>query len=130
MLVDFSREEIKWIRAITNPRVAVDPTGQYGCPSHGIDFKLRSALEQQAPAHLVELTFDADSPRVRLLHGDGECAEGVSHEGECVLADWVENCEYELLHGSLVAPVEVEWLNDDSPKLTISGPAAFREPTQ
>jgi hypothetical protein len=50
VLVDLKREEIEWIRAITKPRVEADPTGQYGCPSHGIDSKLRSALEGELTA--------------------------------------------------------------------------------
>lgn len=43
--VQLTRKEKEWILAITGPRVAADPTGQYGDPGNGIDSKLRASLE-------------------------------------------------------------------------------------
>ena len=43
--VQLEQGEVKWILALTAPRVAVDPLGKYGDPANGIDAKLRTALD-------------------------------------------------------------------------------------
>lgn len=44
ILVGLNEAEIKWILAITEPRVAADPQNVFHDPSQGIDQKLREAL--------------------------------------------------------------------------------------
>lgn len=48
--VTLSREDAEWIAAITGPRVAMDPTNQYGDPAFAIDAKLRAALDNPQPS--------------------------------------------------------------------------------
>lgn len=69
-------------------------------------------------AHAVRLTFDSDGCGVKLIH-TGLCDQTANHEGECVLGDWVENLGDELVQGETTFPVKVEWLNDNSPSLTL-----------
>jgi len=53
---------------------------------------------------------------VHLIHA-GSCDQSANHDGECVLEDWVENCQEDLLQGEITIPVGVEWLAEDNPVL-------------
>jgi hypothetical protein len=52
---------------------------------------------------------------IQLLH-TGPCDQRDSN-GDCLLADWVENVGNDLLQGEITVPVRVEWLEEDSPVL-------------
>ncbi len=81
----------------------------------------------EGKTHAVRLNFEGGlGSIVNLLHPDDGCSD-LSEDGECVLTDWVENVQDDLLQGEIVLPVRVEWITEDEPTLHLLQPSSNEE---